>query len=128
MQNENSIHASSNLYGVSKTIIRYWMKEKEELIKVTTPWQAYFVLGKLDFGLGKFDFVLGNPIFVRTCTPAGPQAGGTCWNLLHVPHTNVTSYTHSIKLCAVKFLWVKFVFLMQFNLYWLYKSDVNSNY
>ena len=36
---------------------------------LTTPWQAYFVLGKLDFGLGKLDFglgkldfVLGNPI------------------------------------------------------------------
>ena len=31
---ENSIHASSNLYGVSRTIIRYWMKQKEELMKV----------------------------------------------------------------------------------------------
>ena len=26
---------------------------------IATPWQAYFVLGKLDFGLGKLDFVLG---------------------------------------------------------------------
>ena len=26
---ENSIHASSNLYGLSRTIIRYWMKEKK---------------------------------------------------------------------------------------------------
>ena len=24
-----------------------------------TPWQAYFVFGKFDFGLGKFDFGLG---------------------------------------------------------------------
>ena len=31
-------------------------------IEVTTPWQAYFVLGKFDFGLGKLDFGLGNPI------------------------------------------------------------------
>ena len=29
---------------------------------VTTPWQAYFGLGKLDFGLGRLDFGLGNPI------------------------------------------------------------------
>ena len=29
------IHASSNLYGVSRTIIRYRMKEKEELMKIT---------------------------------------------------------------------------------------------
>ena len=28
----------------------------------STPWQAYFGLGKLDFGLGKLDFWLGNPI------------------------------------------------------------------
>ena len=32
---ENSIHASSNLYDVSITIIRYWIKEKEELMKFT---------------------------------------------------------------------------------------------
>ena len=32
---ENNIHASSNLYGVSRTIIRYWMEEKEKLMKIT---------------------------------------------------------------------------------------------
>ena len=32
---ENSIHALSNLYDVSITIIRYWIKEKEELMKFT---------------------------------------------------------------------------------------------
>ena len=32
---ENSIRASSNLYGVSRIIIKYWIKEREELMKVT---------------------------------------------------------------------------------------------
>ena len=32
---ENSIHAASNLYGISRQAIRYWIQEKEELMKVT---------------------------------------------------------------------------------------------
>ena len=44
------------------------------------------------------------------------------WNKVfeHVPRYKCTPYTHSIKFCAVKFLLVKFVFLVQFNLYWIY--------
>ena len=33
-----------------------------KVFNITTPWQAYFGLGKFDFGLGKLDFGLGNPI------------------------------------------------------------------
>ena len=32
---ENSLHAASNLYGISRQAIRYWIREKEELMKVT---------------------------------------------------------------------------------------------
>ena len=32
---ENSLHAASNLYGISSQAIRYWIWEKEELMKVT---------------------------------------------------------------------------------------------
>ena len=41
----------------------------------------------------------------------------------HVPPYTCTPNTHSIKFCAVKFLLVKFVFLVQFNLYWIYKYN-----
>ena len=32
---ENNLHAASNLYGISRQAIRYWIWEKEELMKVT---------------------------------------------------------------------------------------------
>ena len=32
---ENSLHAASNLYGISRKAIRYWIRDKEELMKVT---------------------------------------------------------------------------------------------
>ena len=32
---ENSLHAATNLYGISRQAIRYWIREKEELMKVT---------------------------------------------------------------------------------------------
>ena len=39
----------------------YKIKNVKEELKnyITTPWQAYFGLGKFEFGLGKFDFGLG---------------------------------------------------------------------
>ena len=32
---ENSLHVALNLYGISRQAIRYWIREKEELMKVT---------------------------------------------------------------------------------------------
>ena len=32
---ENSLHDASDLYGISRQAIRYWIQEKEELMKVT---------------------------------------------------------------------------------------------
>ena len=31
----NSLHASSNLYRISRQVIRYWIRENEELVKVS---------------------------------------------------------------------------------------------
>ena len=38
---ERSIHAASNYYGVSRLTIRYWIKEKEELVHDTKNEHCY---------------------------------------------------------------------------------------
>ena len=32
---ENTLHAASNLYGISRQAIRFWIREKKELMKIT---------------------------------------------------------------------------------------------